>query len=92
MTKNFNQLPVTIFLSNGMFIYWFKLRYYNNGGIKTMEINNTFFATVRKTVPGTYEITIPIKNIKFEGWEEGDELKVFAVKITPPKKEDVKNG
>jgi len=52
-----------------------------------MEENNPFYATVRKTVAGSYEITIPIKHIKFEGWEEGSELRVTANKVTPKKEE-----
>jgi len=39
-----------------------------------------FLATIRK-VGGNHVLTIPIKNIKFEGWEVGDELKVVAKKV-----------
>ena len=56
-----------------------------------MEAVDVFFATVRKTVAGSYEITIPIRNIKYEGWKEGDDLKVFAMKVIP-KSEEMKNG
>ncbi len=48
-----------------------------------METSEIFYATIRKTVAGTYEITIPIKHIKIEGWEEGNELKVRANKVVP---------
>ena len=45
------------------------------------EYSDAFYATLRKTNAGTYEVTIPVRNIRFEGWEEGDELKLIAKRL-----------
>ena len=44
-------------------------------------VSDAFYVKVRKTEIGTYETTIPIKVIRFEGWKHGDELRIIAEKI-----------
>ena len=49
--------------------------------------SDPFFAEIRETAVGTFEVTIPIRNIKYEGWKRGDTLKITAAKIDLPKEE-----
>ena len=49
------------------------------------ELSEPFFGEIRETAVGTFEVTIPIRTIKFEGWQKGDTLKITATKLEPKK-------
>lgn len=45
------------------------------------ELSDSFFADIRKTKVGTYEITIPIEIIRFEKWKKGETLKLMGRRV-----------
>ena len=45
------------------------------------EYSDPFFAEIRVTSVGTFEVTIPINTIKFEGWKKGDKLRLVGKKV-----------
>jgi hypothetical protein len=45
------------------------------------EMSDPFFANIRKTNADTFEVTIDINIMRFEGWKEGDTLRLIAQKV-----------
>ena len=49
-----------------------------------------FLAELRDSGNGTFEITVPMRTVNFEGWSKGTLLRVIAEKVEP--KEEKKDG
>ena len=46
------------------------------------KYSDAFYVLVRKvSQDGSYVVTLPKKNVEFEGWNEGDNLKIIAKKV-----------